>query len=314
MARRHLTPRVILALSVLSASGACDNNTGPQSSPGVIAFTSDRGDDIQRYYMIPASGGEAKRLDLPDPVIIQPLAWSPDGSRIAFVARVPTPARQVHQIFVANANGSGIRQLTNAPDNDADWPAWSPDGRTIAYFDNGVGAWGINVVPADGSSAPRRLTATTRIPLSRPTWSPDGSRIAFGGRDDTPEAYGLFIVGADGAALVRVLTNDFIRNPAWSPDGSSIAFIDDFGDAVTSSGRRLAVVAPDGTGRRYLTPAEGFVEWPSWSPDGRSLVFQRNVETNSHLFVMNVATGQSRQLTDGPQLDQRPSWGRAAAP
>lgn len=51
--------------------------------------------------------------------------------------------------------GSGVRQLTTAPDNDADWPAWSPDGSTIAYFDNGVGAWGFNLIGADVTNGVR---------------------------------------------------------------------------------------------------------------------------------------------------------------
>ena len=78
------------------------------------------------------------------------------------------------------------------------------------------------------------------------------------------------------------------------------------------SGRRLGVVNIDGTGRRFLTPDDGFVEWPSWSPDGKSIVFQRAVLGSgaSNLVIMDVASGLTTQLTEGSQADQRPSWGR----
>ena len=307
---------VSAGLLAAALTGGCDDPAGPTitTRSGVIAFTSDRGDSIHRYHVMPAAGGPARVIPLElDLVLIQPLAWSPDGRSIAFVARAasPSPTRPTnHQIFVARADGGGVRQLTTAPDNDADWPAWSPDGTTIAYYDNGVGAWGINLIGADGSN-PRRLASTTRLAQSRPSWSPDGSRLTFAGRDDAG-VWALYTMRADGTGLTAIFDNDFVRNPTWSPDGRTIAFTDDV-PRDGRSGRRLGVVNVDGTGRRFLTPDDGFVEWPSWSLDGKSIVFQRVVLGSgaSNLGIMDVASGLTTQLTEGSQADQRPSWGRA---
>ena len=145
--------------------------------------------------------------------------WSPDGGRIAF-----TSDRDGNQeIYVMNADGTGVSRLTNHPDNEWD-PAWSPDGRRIVFTSDRNGNQEIYVMNADGTGV-NRLTNHPDNDLD-PAWSPDGRRIVFtSDRDGNREIY---VMNADGTGVNRLTNhpdNDF--DPAWSPDGGRIAFASD---------------------------------------------------------------------------------------
>jgi TolB protein len=98
---------------------------------------------------------------------------SPDGRRIVFRRMI---GEMNSEVFVANADGSDARNLTNHPAFDG-WPSWSPDGTTIAFASNRNSSYQIWLMNADGS-APRRL-ANTEGRATAPQWSRDGRRIYF---------------------------------------------------------------------------------------------------------------------------------------
>jgi TolB protein len=97
---------------------------------------------------------------------------SPDGTRIAFRKMLDTNS----EVFVANIDGSGIRNLTNNPTFEG-WPAWSPDGRRIAFAGNRYGVYQVFVMNADGSDV--KLVANTEGRATAPKWSRDGQTIYF---------------------------------------------------------------------------------------------------------------------------------------
>ena len=151
-------------------------------------------------------------------------------------------------------------------------PAWSPDGKQIAFVDRDTGPLGghgdLYVVDADGSGA-RRLTSSTGADDSRsarfPTWSPDGGRIAFGYGYD-----GLFVVNADGTGLRRLVASGCC--PDWSPGGRRIAFA----QGSETDPARIYVIRPDGTGRTLVASSRDECEsfsMPTWSSDGERLAF-----------------------------------------
>lgn len=100
-------------------------------------------------------------------------AWSPDGKRIAFRRML---GEMNSEVFVANADGSEARNLTNHPAFDG-WPAWSPDGTQIAFASNRNANYQVFVMNADGGNV--RLLANTEGRATAPQWGRDGTRVYF---------------------------------------------------------------------------------------------------------------------------------------
>jgi TolB protein len=142
------------------------------------------------------------------------VSWSPDARRLAF-SQAPSGTEQV---FVMDADGSHITQLTTFPTAYSAFPQWSPDGTKILFLSPRVTASDIYVMNADGSDT----TRVSNIPGSQSnadaTWSPDGSQIAFqalvnGGRDD------IYVMDANGANPVNLTPTNVwdLYGPNWRP-------------------------------------------------------------------------------------------------
>ena len=181
---------------------ACTRGTPQTTAPirgGQLVWSPDGRTIYFGRYLVRTDGSGARRL----PYIPLTAVWSPDGTRIAFAGHKrlyggakPGPCCYAahSDIYVMNADGSGTRKLTHNARQNAE-PAWSPDGRKIAFRSTRNGNRDIYVMNADGSGK-RNLT---RNPAwdGRPSWSPDGRRIAFvSDRDGRLEAH---VMNADGS-------------------------------------------------------------------------------------------------------------------
>ena len=251
------------------------------------------------------------------------------GTAIVFLGGTPPPAAPMTtgriafsgydgttwQIYTVEPDGSGLTQLTTMSDlGVATEPAWSPDGRQIAFVvveDGGSGRSDIWLMESDGGNA---------HPISdgpgsswAPTWSPDGTRIAFMHSSDGAEQ--VWIMDADGSdpqAFTRCGGPECLRDdsPAWSPDGESIAFVRESGAGAVIP-VSIEVWPADGSGDLRSIPITGAL-WAmelAWSPDGLQLAFTRSLEEGRGfgLAVVDADGSDLRRLTDVPTA-QGAAW------
>jgi serine/threonine-protein kinase len=233
---------------------------------------------------------------------VQP-TWSPDGSRIAFAA----PVADGFQLFVVNADGSNVRQLTHTKGSALD-PAWSPDGSEIAFHTDQGGNTSststLSVIHPDGTG--ERVLLSRAGNVGRPAWSPDGSRIAF--RIDDA----IYVMNADGSRVTELTRVQRVSdNPmAWMPDGEHIIY---WGDAPGTSLTGLCSMSPDGKDIQLLAPAPPGIGvlTPDVSPDGRWILLGGQWDIRAPMYVFDVRTGQLLQLSQD-NVDE-PRW-RPGAP
>jgi TolB protein len=161
----------------------------------------------------------------------------------------------------------------------------------------------IYTMAADGSDL-RRVTTREGAEFDG-SWSPDGQWIVYrDSRRGINEDDEVYIVAADGTG-VRNLTADPANDwgPDWSPDGQWIVFNSDRGDGPMSGW----LVRPDGSGLRRIE-ADGWVEYPSFSPDGTRIAFMGHAAGDYDIYVADIATGTTTQLTDAPGSDGWSAW------
>ena len=199
-------------------------------------------------------------------------------------------------IYVMNADGSGVTQVTHNTINEFD-PIWSPNGQQIAFGRiSGCCAAAVVVINADGSG--ERVLADNGFPGA---WSPDGRQIAFSRNGD------VYVMNVDGSGVTQ-LTHDGTASPtAWSPNGKQIAFT-----SFRSGNSDIYVMNTDGSGVIQLTddPATDFGDRAGWSPDGRRFVFSSTRDGGDiDIFVMNADGTGVTQLTHNDFIaDDDPVW------
>jgi Tol biopolymer transport system component len=215
-----------------------------------------------------------------------PLAWSPDGSKIAYAQYEQNGNADIYLLDLANGNSR--RQMTSSPLRD-DVPTWSPDGRRIAFF----AGTSVYVMNADGSD--QRAIAHDAGPDLGLDWSVnDEIAYAVGGSYN----HEVRVVRPDGSGNTSLGDG---WGPAWSPDGSRIAFLVR-GDFMFG-GATPHVANRDGSGRREVSWRHApLVSWAmaSWSPDGREIAFPyvtHDRTQSTDLYAVEVDRPGERRLT-----------------
>jgi len=193
------------------------------------------------------------------------LSWL--TGRIGFSAG---PAH-AEDVYVVNANGTGLEQVTNDPAADFD-PTWSRGGTRLAYRHQPGDdlTTDIYVVNADGSGA-RNLTRSGGVADWGASWSPDGMTIVWNSGRGHPGVFRGYLMSPDGSDVRPLGADVWVEYPAWSPDGTRLAFMGQTPQGTENY--EVYVVRADGTGLRRLTDSAGPDGWPAWSPDGRRVLF-----------------------------------------
>jgi len=259
---------------------------------GRIVYSSLQGD----LWVVDADGSHRRQLTDSGAGTDSSPTWSPDGTRVAFrTTRGQSPGVDPSNIFVINSDRSGERQLTPSRGAAAGglFPAWSPDGNSIAYS-NGSG---INLIRPDGRSR-RPLGVAGECSV----WSPDRSELMFCSnginRGEGVDNWDVFVMDADGANVRRLTRHSAQDYPgAWSPDGTQIAFFsrrDGDGDVY--------VMDADGANVRRVTNQPGAQAADAWLSDGRLVIgsAQEGVKGPPDWFVLRPDGSGRASL---PQLE-----------
>ena len=216
------------------------------------------------------------------PIVYIYPAWSPDGSKIAFIKMtIDEEVFEDMDIFVMDVDGGSITQLTDTSDGTEWVPAWSPDGVRIVYDFTPAGQRGDIYVMNAGGSNRRRLTSHMANDTD-PVWSPDGTQIAFISERDGD--YEIYVMDADGSNIRKLTSNSGVydSDPAWSPDGSKILFSSD--RDMPEKGE-IYVMDADGSNVIRLTNNSSDDQNPCWAPR------KRGVEvTEASLIIPDAST------------------------
>ena len=304
-------------------------------------------------YIVPALGGAERRVretHWEEREFYQPfwyfgrLSWSPDGKLLAFSDRASS--NEPTSIFLLSLDSLGVRRLTS-PQLPGDYnPAFSPDGRTLAFNRGSQGGQAIYTVPVSGGEE--------KFVVSGPqfgwglAWTPDGSNIVFAKagwllktgwlwklslRGGEPERLQFGQEGVEpsirGNRLVyarQVLNLSIWRRKLGQSQssGASETLISstaiESGPQFSPDGSTIAFESTrsgayevwkcqsDGSGLVQLTHFNSVTGTPRWSSDGQQIAFDSRAPGNAEIFVMDSRGGSPRRLTNEPSTDVVPSW------
>lgn len=272
-----------------------------------IVFDSERGGSNELYVLDLQTLEFQQVTNAAEPEIANRLPdWSPGGREIVYVSQ-GFDGRGV--LSIVSVPGTRPRPLTGDTAVYEN-PAWSPDGRWIAFEMQHEGQWGLYLIRPDGTELHR--IGPRGVNLFHPAWSPDGARLAVVTGDENSWVIGVLDVRLDRLEILPS-PGPQVGSVKWSPDGGHLAF-----DGVVGTNFDLYAMAVDGSDLRRLTSGPSVDARPEWSPDGNQLVFHTTRDYGSvggserwqefELYVMDLADGAVRRLTRNNAFDAHPDW------
>ena len=229
------------------------------------------------------------------------------STRIAYVtvvrskvqANVPGRIKSSYRLIVADADGENPRVMVQSQEPLMS-PAWSPDGRKIAYVS--FEAQRSEIYVQDLSSGSRQRVSARPGVNGAPAWSPDGQRLAVSLSRDNGNL-DIYTLDTRNQVLTRLTTGPAIETePAWSLDGQQIYFTSD-----ASGGPQVYRIAADGGSAQRVTFEGPYNARPRIAPDGKQLAVVHNDRGNYRIAVVELARSTTQVLSDG-RLDESPSF------
>lgn len=298
----------VAAIWIVTSVGAFDRTQTPAvpggvTGPAETGPTGDIGAVPKTDYLLDLNTGEM--TPLPESIVgTQDLtagyAVSPNGSEVAYYGRLPEDGQV--QVFVANLDGTHVRQITHNGAATLIWsgsPGWSPDGTKIAYVGHPTGNVTRKGFVIDLASGVTTQVTFDTEEVESIQFSPDGSSILYTASD---------LPNGDGRRAIRIVpvtggeaSTLEASNRTWqgwqvpadaqlSPDGSLLSYI-------CAPGPDVCWANADGSGTRVLASADDAILSSRWSPDGTRIAYW--VFHPVDVWVMDVATGVASYVTEG---------------
>lgn len=238
-------------------------------------------------------------------------AFSPDGNQIAFVWDGGNGENLDLYVKLIGA-GTPLR-LTTDPAEDIS-PAWSSDGRYVAFLRRSASENGIFIVPALGGA--QRKVGKTEPSLSRQawpqcrlSWSPDGKFLAVVDQASPQDRYGIFLFSVEDGEKQRLTSapeSSADYSPAFSPDGKTLAFIRSSG----LSSEDIYLISTTGENLQRLTADDRQITSLAWTADGREIVFSSNRGGGFSLWRVALSGGRLERVAVTGQNAYSPAISR----
>ena len=258
-----------------------------------IAYVLKRGTRYE-LQVADADGYNAQSVLASQEPIMSP-AWSPDGSRLAYVS-----FDRKKPIVVVQNLAQGTTRVLAAYRGNNSAPAWSPDSRYLAVALSKDGLTQVYRMPATGGDV-ERLTESSGID-TQPAYSPDGQWIAFtSDRGGSPQIYRMPAAGGPPQRLT--FEGSYNVGPRYSPDGKNIAFVQ------RDAGRYRIASLELATGQVTVLTDGTLDDSPTFAPNGKMVLYEAQVGGRGQLAAVSGDGRVRQRLTSTAGDVQDPAWG-----
>lgn len=274
-----------------------------------IAYASTR-TGVAQIYLTGITGDEAIAITNMPGGACQP-SWSPDGSRLVFTSpcAIKKDTYQGSGLYIINADGSGLKQLPSAPGGGDFEPAWSPDGKTIAFTSLRDGYMQIYTYGLEDAETKRLVKTNINKPARQPSWSPDGRQIVYSyQRITTYELWQMSSLGSNEKQLF--LSGDVFSNqyPIWSPDGDYILFSQRSETEFTFPNLFSLKIGSDNPALE-INMGVLSVEDVDYSPGGNWIAYESGGDRGYHVLYSTPSGANQARITEDVTFDDfDPAW------